>query len=435
MELKIGEKIKLKRKQKGLTLKELAGDQVTPAQISAIENGKCNPSPKLLAYIADRLEVDIEQLTMSSEEIYRMKFEGIKEECERYLKEKDCGNVLEALSKADYIISYTTDEQRGYYYKVKGNLNFVEKNYTEAFNNYIKSMTYYLLSKEEFEEAELNIKIGDSLLYIEKPELAIGYYYNAENIAEKKDKELFVVVLGKIAKVQLLMDKTIEGQKYYNKLMDAYDKLDDKLKVKYVPKIKMLDGYTKLRGKTGDFGYKDFSEAFEKYKTAKDVIGMSDSKRFMAEALKMSGNYDKAVDEYYKAIELYNKEKSSMADDLYMDIMDIHILKKQYDRAIDLISMAEESALKNDNARSIINIFIKKFQVYFELKAFDKAEIFAFLALDYIQKSGDIKNEIKLYTMIASMYRKMGELESSIDYIIKAKSLLNTDEILQYDIY
>lgn len=55
----MGEKIRKRRKELGLTLKEVAGDFVTVAQLSAIENGKSKPSRKLLEFLAKQLNVDI----------------------------------------------------------------------------------------------------------------------------------------------------------------------------------------------------------------------------------------------------------------------------------------------------------------------------------------------------------------------------------------
>ena len=42
--LSLGEKIKRRRKELNMTLKDLAGDRITPGQISLVESGKSNPS-------------------------------------------------------------------------------------------------------------------------------------------------------------------------------------------------------------------------------------------------------------------------------------------------------------------------------------------------------------------------------------------------------
>src|SRR5665647_3337422 len=50
-----------------MTLKDLAGDRITPGQISLVESGKSNPSMDLLEYLALTLNTSVEYL-MESEE-------------------------------------------------------------------------------------------------------------------------------------------------------------------------------------------------------------------------------------------------------------------------------------------------------------------------------------------------------------------------------
>ena len=58
----LGATIKKYRKDKKMTLAELAGDRLTKGMLSLIENGKAQPSMDSLHYIAERLEVDVAQL-------------------------------------------------------------------------------------------------------------------------------------------------------------------------------------------------------------------------------------------------------------------------------------------------------------------------------------------------------------------------------------
>ena len=60
--LSLGEKIKKLRKEKNMTLKELAGDRITAAQISHIERDKSHTSYELLEYLANKLEVSVDYL-------------------------------------------------------------------------------------------------------------------------------------------------------------------------------------------------------------------------------------------------------------------------------------------------------------------------------------------------------------------------------------
>ena len=65
--LSLGEKIKKLRKENNMTLKELAGDRITAAQISHIERDKSHTSQELLDYLAQRLDVSVDYLIETKE--------------------------------------------------------------------------------------------------------------------------------------------------------------------------------------------------------------------------------------------------------------------------------------------------------------------------------------------------------------------------------
>ncbi|MCJ1909430.1 helix-turn-helix domain-containing protein [Planococcus ruber] len=58
----LGERIRKLRKEKGLTLEALAGSGLTKGMLSLIENSKANPSMESLSYIAERLDIDKNEL-------------------------------------------------------------------------------------------------------------------------------------------------------------------------------------------------------------------------------------------------------------------------------------------------------------------------------------------------------------------------------------
>lgn len=58
----MGERIRYLRKEKKLTLVELAGEQMTKGMLSLIENNKATPSMENLIYIAEQLEVPIAEI-------------------------------------------------------------------------------------------------------------------------------------------------------------------------------------------------------------------------------------------------------------------------------------------------------------------------------------------------------------------------------------
>ena len=58
----LGDRIRKLRKQKKLTLEALAGEGLTKGMLSLIENNKAKPSMESLAYVAERLGVEVTDL-------------------------------------------------------------------------------------------------------------------------------------------------------------------------------------------------------------------------------------------------------------------------------------------------------------------------------------------------------------------------------------
>ena len=99
--LSLGEKIKKLRKEQNMTLKELAGDRITAAQISHIERDKSHTSQELLEYLADKLGVSVDYL-LETKEIQSKKItDNLILKSEIYIK---CDELEEAEEQINEII-------------------------------------------------------------------------------------------------------------------------------------------------------------------------------------------------------------------------------------------------------------------------------------------------------------------------------------------
>ena len=63
----LGERIKRLRKERKMTLADVAGDRLTKGMLSLIENGKANPSMESLQYIAEQLNINASELIQTDE--------------------------------------------------------------------------------------------------------------------------------------------------------------------------------------------------------------------------------------------------------------------------------------------------------------------------------------------------------------------------------
>lgn len=154
--LSLGEKIRRKRKSLRLTLKDVAGDNVTPAQLSYVESNKCKPSSNLLRYICSKIELDMEY-ALESECDQASKY------CDYYLKEYEFyikrGELKEALNKLVEIEKFALEYQLDRY------LGIVAYNRSVDF-----------IAKKDYDSAESSLLVA---LQIFMRFNDIGYIYNS----------------------------------------------------------------------------------------------------------------------------------------------------------------------------------------------------------------------------------------------------------------
>lgn len=421
MELKIGEKIRRRRKQMRLTLKELAGDKVTPAQISAVEKGKCKPSPGLLEYIAHRLEEDVEYFTLSEEERWRKEFEKNSAISKKLYGEKKYEESLNCLKGMEGMLTFLRDDQKGYYYLQHGNCSYEKHKYNEAFDFYVKSLTYYLKTKDLNTITNLYINVGNCLYKTQKYDMALGYYLSAcRYISEGIDYDIAAKALYDTAICNLELKRYEKASEFIEKCNEFVSANEWSNKDKFLPGIYMMRGVVERELKLNKVSAEKFNEAFEKYKEANDFLGMGRAKNNEAQCLWDIGEREKAIECFKEAIEYKTKGMDERLVDTYINLAEHLKEMNNVESALEVINSAEEGVLNQESSYGMIEIFIKKFEYLAEIKDYDRAEISAFLALDYIQKNGDKKAESKLYIMLSEMHKNMGDEKTAIEYLINA---------------
>lgn len=198
--LTLGEKIKSKRKELNMTLKDLAGDRITPGQISLVESGKSNPSIDLLEYISEKLNTDIEYL-LESEEKQAGKI------CEYFTSVAGSALSSEDLVKAeDFIIKgmHFAEDYNLTYFKGKLEMAYAQLRYAKA--DYEEAQQYCLLANSIFLKTD---NIGDiikSFMLLGKITLRLGYINTALNYFMQSDN---------VFNENKYMDEMIKTKIYY----------------------------------------------------------------------------------------------------------------------------------------------------------------------------------------------------------------------------
>lgn len=409
-----------------LTLKELAGDKVTPAQISAVEKGKCRPSSGLLEYIAERLDEDVEYFTLTEEERCKKEFEKSKVICEQLYNEKKYAKAHNALKGMEDILPFLDDNQKGYYYYMNGNFSYESQEYNNAFDLYIKSLTCYLKTKDLNRIANLFILIGNCLYKTKKFDMALGYYLSAvKYIPEGIDCYISVRALYDAAICNLALKRYDNANDYIERCNKLVMENELQNRNKFISGIYLMNGIIKRESNRNIESIEDFRLAFKKYKQDNDFIGMGRAKNNEALSLWDIGEKGKAILCFKESIEYKDRGNDESLVDSYINLAERLKEINNVQSALEVIDAAEERVLNQESYYGIIEIFLKKFEYLIELKDYNRAEITAFLALDYIEKSGDKKAEYKLYIMLSEMNKNMGDEKTSMEYLIKANHLLN----------
>lgn len=121
--INIGEKIKQLRKERKMTLVQVAGDKLSKGMLSLIENGKAQPSMESLQHIARQLNVDVSEL-MQSKDVAELKALYVKveslvaqlsktyEESEQRKKSEEIYQLIEPYMIEKKLLNNTFEEIR-----------------------------------------------------------------------------------------------------------------------------------------------------------------------------------------------------------------------------------------------------------------------------------------------------------------------------------
>lgn len=311
--LALGEKIKRRRKELDMTLKDLAGDRITPGQISLVESGRSNSSMDLLEYLAGALQTSVEYL-MESEETQAEKISVYYEQvAESYILSGDYITGEKYIENALYYVEKYNLEYRKakiIYLRAKickakeeytlaqqfflsSNVIFIKNNnYEEIVNTFLnlgkitlEQNAFYSASSylRQAEKVYLDNNIGDDFLLGEIYYYMAQAYFNIEDMTNAMNysflaKSKFEQVRNReeYAKTLLLLSKEYNKQgdlanaiKYSQKTLEVYKELDE------------LHNISEIENNLGKLFYEfeNIEESFKHYEISKNIrIRRNDSK-------------------------------------------------------------------------------------------------------------------------------------------------------------
>ena len=383
--LSLGEKIKKLRKEKNMTLKELAGDRITAAQISHIERDKSHTSYELLEYLSERLDVSIDYLLETKEMQSKKITDNLILQSEIYIKrdaldeaEKEIHEIIEICEE------YGLSENYGKCNYLLGDIYLKRKDGATANFYFEKALFYFIKNDDKKRIFQCYMNIANIYFDEEFYQVSLTNYYFAKDILE-----------------EINIDDPDTYKELYSKISKCYMKLNDSEKsLEFIEKIGNIDN--------------DYSSEQE------IELLVLKAKKLLAE-----GEYVISKDYFAKALKIIEKEenKDKLAQ-IYLTVGSIYAEMGDNEKFLEYSEKVYDIK-KNDTDEYMMNSLYNIIQSYIDADDFEMAKKYSKLALAAAIKNKSKYDEYKALKYYCDIYKYKGETDISIEYLIKCIEIVS----------
>jgi transcriptional regulator with XRE-family HTH domain len=417
--LSLGEKIKRTRKELNMTLKDLAGDRITPGQISLVESGKSNPSMDLLEYLAEALNTSIEYL-MESEESQAEKI------CYYFENMAESYIIGEALTNAEQYI------EKALYYAEKYNLE-----YRKAKNLYLRGVVYmkkeetalaqqFFLSanvifiKNNYHEETVNtfLNLGKITLNLKAYHSSCSYFQQAEKVYSDNDignDFLLGEIYYYIAYTYFKLESFDKAMDYSFLAKEKFRQLDDKKE--YAKALLLL---SEQYSKQGDLNnaIKYSKKTLDVYKEIEDGQLIADIENNLGKLFYEFENLEESFIHLNKAKEIRIKNKDKKLVNTLTNICENFIKLKDIEKAKLTLNEIIQ-AIDDGSDKALIQYYILKYKVELLESNTKEAENTLLLALNFVVNMEYVKEIAEISIMIGKFYLDCGKDKEAAKYLNK----------------
>ena len=405
--LSLGEKIKKLRKEQNMTLKELAGDRITAAQISHIERDKSHTSHELLEYLADKLGVSVDYLLETKEMQSKKITDNLILKSEIYIK---CDELEEAEEQINEIIkvckNYKLTENYGKCNNLLAEIYCKRGDYSSAVYYYEKALYYFIKNEDKEDIYNCYVSIGDIYELDKFYKGALTHYMFAKEVLEEsniEDGDIYKELYSKISKSYMNLNQPQKALEF----MEKIDRIDNEDNVKEEVNILVM----KAKGLLSVGKYVESKECFNK---ALEIIKKEENKNRLAQVyLTMSniyseiGDVDKHLEYSQKVYDITKRDENKYMMESLFNMIESYVQKGEYEMAQKYCKLALVSSIKNKD----------KYYEYKSLKFYSdmyKNQDEVETAIDYLNKCITIANNLQDSKILANLYIELGKLYSNI---------------------
>jgi transcriptional regulator with XRE-family HTH domain len=412
--LSTGEKIKRARIYKGLTLKDICENKISVSKMSCIENNKVAPEEWILAYISEKLNLDINYLN-----------HGVEEQIEENIKLFEVKNNSATFIE-DIVYNLEYAERYEYYHLACRLLHILFEFYLEKGKyedlSVIIPRYYHLCQKSKDEILMVNyyMDIAKYLFNNKEFNQACSYYTTVRKTLKEKNLK---------SKIQYVKATYNECASYimvedYKKAYDMAEELEEV--------VLLTDDYI-LRGEV----YQLLAMLFISFKLDKFYDYKEKSIRCYGTnlerkcraihnfAVTMFDNKfkDEAIKYIKEAVEEFPVDNKERLCDFLKLVIATLIENNELDLAQFHCDNMLNLAINLDNLHYIERAYYFKSSILQKQNNYFLAETYMNFSLDALLKFGTRSQIHKRYLEMGNMYHKLGEVKESIKFLNLALQL------------
>lgn len=422
--LTLGEKIRQRRKELNMTLKDLAGDRVTPGQISLVESGKSKPSMDLIEYIASKLN-------LSTDYILESEKRQAEEICDYYAKVAEASLLSKNLQQAEdavlkcesYASMYDVEFYKGLSRFYTGRLYYERGMYESAQERFISANESFFGECKFKNVAETYMNLGMcafKLLYFNS---CLNFYKQAEKVmSEQKiqDKDLYERIYFNISQCYSRLDNYSSTIDYALLAMEKFKESDNKLM--YGQSLLMLSMAYNNQNKPKE-ALSNADRALQIFKELDNLTFIAKMETNMGIILSDIGNLDESYEHFENAYRIKSKIDDKTLPYTMLRMADYYIKLNDTDRAMEMVRSAYEKCSGDEDIEYRITAYYYFYKLYMMQGDKKNAEQYLLESVKYL-KNLDMPQELAAsYILLGEFYEGAGEKDSALEYLNKGLKL------------
>lgn len=429
--LSLGEKIKRKRKELNMTLKDLAGDRITPGQISLVESGRSNPSMDLLEYLANTLDTSVEYL-MESEKTQAEKICLFFEQtAERYILED---NYIKAEQYIENALFYA--EKYSLDYRKAKNLYLRAEIYLKS-GEFTLAQQFFLAANVLFIKTSSCVDMVHTYLKVGKLSLESKAYHSSNSYLKEAEKVYISnnltedTLLGEIhyylSKTYFLLDDIRQAMNFAFLAKEEFMRIYDKKK--YAKTLALLsEEYNEAGEIENSIVYS--KKSLEIYRELNQENNISEIENSLGKLFCEFDNIEESFIHYEKARKMRVDSNDEKLVDTLINICENYIKLKDIDKCYIALNDLKE-VINNSDIEKLLDYNFLNYKISKLEENTEKAEFILLDMLHVSEKYNLEKRNAEICIILGKFYLDLKRDYESAKYLDKGISNLKKIGIIK----